>query len=165
MSWVACLVGLVTGICVRKASAGTATESIGRGALALVLTLTAIVGGRFVYAKYMQATNDAGGVTVKAERAEQPADDADESTNDNAQQVDVVPATEIEGLGGPMDQFGAAKKPTMENTFTEWDTLWMSLAALGAYITGKGGTKSPNAHVVVDEPTDETPAEQDAEQA
>jgi len=39
----------------------------------------------------------------------------------------------------------------MKKNFSEWDMVWMSLAALAAYVTGKGGEKKEAVVVATEE--------------
>lgn len=167
LSWLACLVGVVTGLSVRRGSGAVNGESIVRGALAIVLTLSGIVGGRFGYAKYMEATTEPAGIVVNTEVEDEPATEESEDADATAAEetAPVLPAADLTGLSAGAGQFSPSKKPSMKNTFSEWDTLWMSLAALGAYVTGKGGGKGPATEAVADEPSDDKPDGDQSESA
>jgi hypothetical protein len=151
--WLAIAVGLITGLCVNAAAGAGAPASYGRAAFAVALTLLAMVGGRAVYAKVMQNVSQV--TTIRpAENAnlpqEVPAQDpqgeADEQTPVGEEQA-VRPRQGI-AAGDGMMRFQNPKV----NSMSELDMLWMGLAALVAYFTGKGSGK---AGPIAMEPTPE----------
>ncbi len=136
LSWLVCLVGLITGASVRCASGAQAAESFLRGALAILLTLAAIVGGRQVFAKIMQASTVAPIAVAAA--AEVPAAKGEAKVQGNHAEV----AVELPDLSRATVDAYRGGKVSLTKNFSEWDMLWMSLAALGAYVVGKGGGKA-----------------------
>lgn len=144
--WLAIAVGLITGLCVNAAAGAGAPASFGRAALAVGLTLLALVGGRVVYAKIMQSASQVA--TVKL--ADNPASlsDDQEAHEDPVGEA----ATDAEAAANPQlineqqrarsgERLIPFEKPKI-STVTEIDMLWMGLAALAAYFTGKGSGKS-----------------------
>ncbi|TWU21952.1 hypothetical protein Pla144_44190 [Bythopirellula polymerisocia] len=137
MGWLAIAVGLVTGLCVNAAAGPSARESTGRAALAAILALTAIVGGRVVYAKVMQNINqvknvaNVAAVVVEAEDAE----------GDEVAVGEVVAEEEPVAIpaAGPTKAM-RLEKPT-KDTVSNIDFVYMGVAALAAYVTGKGRNK------------------------
>jgi hypothetical protein len=157
LGWLAIAVGLVTGLCVNAGAPKGAPQSYGRAALAVALALLAIVGGRAVYAQVMQnmsqvttvapaeATKPAGAASGQAEQGE-----VEESADDPAEAANVQTERQATGIAA-----GGARmpKPTV-NSYKELEVVWMALAALAAYLTGKGsGTANP---VVVETAPDGT---------
>ena len=138
--WLVCLVGLVTGVCVHSGAKGPSGGTL-RGALAALLTLGGIVGGQKAYASWMQSrstANEAVAVaTIQSDTADQ---EGDEEADDAAVALEEPPRIELpESM---TDGGGGYSKTAMKKNLSEWDMVWMSLAALAAYITGKGGEKA-----------------------
>lgn len=148
MGYLAILVGAITGLCVAAAAGASATESYARGALAVLLTMIAMVGGRAVYAKVMQNVSR---VTTLAPAA-QTADDVADETVAQAAQGDEAAAEDNVLAQAPPSRTGDGRvrmpKPTV-NSYKELEVVWMAVAALVAYLTGKGSGKA--APVVVTE--------------
>ncbi len=146
--WMVCLVGLVTGFCVLKARTGN-TGGVARGALAIILTLSAILGGRWVYARVMEASakDTSAAVAVNID----PAGDAADEDSDTDDAVATTPAAiAIPEIDPSAELAGGYSKSAMKKSGTEWDMIWMCVAALAAYVTGRGGDgKAPT--VVVEE--------------
>jgi len=127
--------------------------------LAIGLTLAAIAGGQQVYAKFMRAT--AASASAAAAPVASVAKDVDGSEGDSvgaATDEDTEKAEDAEGAEGTrsaaprvfsteMDEKAISlgqrgySKSSIKKNFSEWDMVWMSLAALAAYVTGKGGDK------------------------
>ena len=134
--WMVVLVGLVTGFCVHKAGEGN-SGGFARGALAIILTLAAIVGGRQVYAKIMQASSTAASaVTVDTAKVEVP--DADEEEADTGEAPAPVVTPELAEDAGALGKRGYSKT-AMKKNLSEMDMVWMCVAALASYVIGKGG--------------------------
>ncbi len=174
LGWLSCVVGVVTGYCVHRAAGPGSGGSFARGALSVVLALAAIVGGRQVYVKVMEAnavnakvvfltpepeTTDAPVITT--EDSEVAPHQAPPAESDVPKDSEVAVASEPEATESTLEDTAedvdvalpqappVVKKPTQveplaisrlkfKNTFSEWNTLWMCLAALAAYIIGKG---------------------------
>ena len=138
LGWLSTLVGLVTGCSVHKAAGAGAGGGYVRGGLAVILTLAAIVGGRQVYAKVMQATNQAAAAVMQpaVPNTEAAADKADDDGTEGAVEK---PDTEIDMTVTDMvpGKVGNQKLPLKKGK-SEIDMLWMCLAALAAYVVGKG---------------------------
>ncbi len=157
--WLAIVVGLVTGIAIHAAAGVHARQSFLRGALAIILALAACVGGRQVYAKYMQKVNVANQPARIALAQVEGGEESDDSTEGTGEAV--ADTTEPEALA----EFGAGrigvKKPSLKMAMSEWDFLWLGLAALAAYVTGKGRDLPAVANV---EASAEEPTSEDANQ-
>jgi hypothetical protein len=138
--WLALVVGLVTGVAVHWGAGAHARESFARGALAVLLTLTACVGGRMLYVAYVrsvsqQVTTHVAQVAKQLEQeARQDADDAEASAEAPP------PADSRERDDRPRVKL---QRPTLKQPITQWDMLWLCLAALVAYVTGKGVDRQP----------------------
>ncbi|MDZ4658296.1 MAG: hypothetical protein SH868_12025 [Bythopirellula sp.] len=157
--WLAIAVGLVTGLCVNAAAPAGAAQSYGRAALAVVLTLVAIVGGRGVYAKVMQNMSQVKTVMPAAE-AQLPAETAEDAPEgDEAADEAAAPEVVQEDRQMVPAPTGQARlpKPNM-NTYKELEVVWMAIAALAAYLTGKGSGKAGPVVVETDAPDGSTPA-------
>ncbi len=159
LSWLVCLVGVVTGMCVHRAGGHAARESFGRGALATVLTLAAIVGGWQVYATIMETSSQASNVA-----AVQPIDSLEQGERAaGAESAEVeLPEPEVEEPA-PFSG-GGTTRTSMKTSFSEIDMLWMGLAALAAYVTGKGTSSSVASTVAVDDQQDLSASEGDTPQ-
>lgn len=136
LGWLAIGVGIVTGLCINAAAGASAHESIGRAALAVVLSLAAIVGGRAVYARVMQSINQ-----VNENVPVMVAETAEETNEGEAGEAAGVVEEVEEPVRIPT---GAAPALALEkpplNAVSILDMVWMGVAALAAYITGKGRT-------------------------
>jgi len=137
--WLVCLIGIVTGFCVQLGATGASGGTI-RGALAVLLTLTGIVGGHKVYAKIMRANAKANETIVVAPVITDVAE-TDDDSEDHPEELCIhaeatAPFFPESFILGPSSYSNSA----MKTNFSEWDMVWMSLAALVAYITGKGIT-------------------------
>ncbi len=136
--WMVCLIGLVTGISVKAASTQT-TGGFARGAVAIILTLAAILGGRQVYAKIMETTS------TGKEPAQIVMDSEEDAADEDAEDTESTPVTTA--LPEPMEDVSLAKtnysKSAMKKNMSDRDMLWLCAAALVAYVTGKGGDKAP----------------------
>ncbi len=153
LSWLAILVGLVTGMCVNAGAPAGAPQSYGRAALAVALTLLAIVGGRGVYAKVMQNMSQV--TTVMPANPAAPGGDADIAEAQEAVASDDAVAAETAAdqqrqATGMVPGTARIPKPTV-NSYKEAEVVWMVLAALAAYLTGKGSGKA--GPVASDAPT------------
>jgi hypothetical protein len=138
--WLAIAVGVITGICVNVAAGAGAAASYGRAALAVLLTMLALVGGRVVYAQVMRSVSQVTTVVpgedlAAADTPVQEAQEADGETTGDA----TVPAerTPFDFRGEPGLSFQKPKATSLN----ELDMLWMGLAALMAYFFGKGSGK------------------------
>ena len=161
--WLVCFIGLVTGYCVHqagKAGAGTG-GGFARGALAVVLTLAAIVGGSKVYAEIMQATSaPVGAVSADSlQGGANVADAADKNANSGDSTFDMSTLEEDALVLGQSDY----SKSTLQKNISDWDMIWMGIAALAAYVTGKGG-ESVAAVVATEQPREEA-ADQQSDEA
>ena len=143
LGWLAIAVGLVTGLCINAAAPAGAAQSYGRAALAVVLTLAAIVGGRGVYAKVMQNMSQVTAI-MPAAGAKPPGDaPAQAAQTEGATEETAAAATrqdERQAVSTPRGK-GRLPKPTIQD-YKEAEVVWMALAALIAYLTGKGSGKA-----------------------
>jgi hypothetical protein len=143
MGWLAILVGVITGLCINSAAGPSATESYARGALAVILTMIAMVGGRAVYAKVMQNVSN---VTTLAPAA-RTVDDTVAGASAQVAQGDDAAAESLanQQAQGVRGRAGEAtlrmSKPTV-NSYKEMEVVWMAAAALCAYFAGKGSGKA-----------------------
>ncbi len=166
--WMVCLIGLITGIIVHKASKAGTGGGFARGALAVVLTLAAIAGGQEVYARILQSGSPAAGAVIV--ESLKGGVDSSKTKNDDADGSDApaIVLTELEPgpLGvGP----NSYSKSAMKKNLSDWDMIWMGIAALAAYVTGKGGdtvaaefaTEEPREDA--DEPQESTEPDKDGE--
>jgi hypothetical protein len=138
--WLAIAVGVATGMCVNAAAGAGAAASYGRAALAVMLTMLALVGGRVVYAQIMRSVSQVTTVVpgedlAAAEATEQEAQEAVGATAGDAAAPAERTPLDFRGAGGLTFQ-----KPKA-TTMSEFDMLWMGLAALMAYFFGKGSGK------------------------
>jgi hypothetical protein len=147
--WLACLVGLITGLSVHWAAGSHARASFVRGALAVLLTLAACVGGRMVYVKVMESV--LGDLDAQMAQVDKPVDGEGEvgadTQNDSAVASDQdAEAAETTPKARQTDMPAASmkiKKPTVKATISQADMLWLCVAALAAYVVGKGNDKQP----------------------
>jgi hypothetical protein len=151
LGWLSCGVGVITGYCVHRAAGPDSGGSFVRGGLSVLLALVAIVGGRQVYAKVMEANMDkAPGITVASEPgATKALDDTSGDSTVTSQRSSPLEERRTAPVG-----MGPISKPSLNRSFSQWDMLWMCLAALAAYIVGKGRDEAlPPA--ALDEPLSE----------
>lgn len=144
-TWLVVAVGLITGLGVKM---GGANKSAGftRGALALILTLAAIVGGQQAYAKYRQATvlaSASESVKQKAETQE-ATPDGEETDSETASTASTAAREEVAADPVNFEQT-TYTKTAMRKNLSDSDMIWMCAAALVAYVTGKGGDPKPIA--------------------
>jgi hypothetical protein len=158
LSWLVCSVGVITGYCVHCAAGPRSGGSFVRGGLSVLLALVAIVGGRLAYAKVMEAnTGQAAAVTVakqsggdeaqveevqdvearKVETQEVETQEETEETTEESTATSQRSAMVDDRSVAPVGM-GPIATPSRKLTFSQFDMLWMSLAALAAYIIGKG---------------------------
>ncbi len=153
--WLAIAVGLATGLCVNAAAGAAAPQSIGRAVLAVVLTLAAVVGGRMVYASVMQTLNRAS--TIAATQLKPNAEVSDDEEDAKV----VAGDNEVASVREPLEERGGSSKSTKRlplnrpgvNTGSAFDLVWMGVAALVAYLTGKGSGPALVQVVDPDAPT------------
>ncbi len=154
LSWLAIAVGLVTGMCVNAGAPAGAPQSYGRATLAVALTLLAIVGGRYVYAQVMQNMSQVTTV-MPANPTAPPGEVATQEAQDQVASDEAADDAETAGdqqrqATGTVSGAGRIPKPTV-NSYKEAEVVWMALAALAAYLTGKGSGKA--GPVTADAPT------------
>ena len=154
IGWLALAVGLVTGLSVHKAGGSAVNGSYARGGLAALLALAAIVGGRQVYAKVMEAVNDNAAPAVVVAAAEGQADDdaADTATTESAESNVEPPPIEQIGIGK-----AGRQKVSLKKRSSQMEMVWMCAAGLVAYIIGKGRDPIPVAAEQTAEQTSEQP--------
>jgi hypothetical protein len=137
--WLAIAVGGITGMCVNAAAGAGAAASYGRAALAVLLTMLALVGGRVVYAQVMRSVSQVTTVVPGEDlaAAEAPAQEAQEADGETAGDAAPAERTSLDFRGEPGLSFQKPKATSLN----ELDMLWMGLAALLAYFFGKGSGK------------------------
>jgi hypothetical protein len=139
MGWLAILVGIITGLCITAAAGAGTGESYARGALAVILTMIAMVGGRAVYAKVMQNVSRVSTLAPPAQQVDdageqEPQGEGAAAADDEQQVAEAMPVR-------TGDERVRMPKPTV-NSYKEMEVVWMAVAALAAYLTGKGSGKS-----------------------
>jgi hypothetical protein len=138
LAWLAIAVGVITGMCVNAAAGAGAAASYGRAALAVILTMVALIGGRLAYAQIMRSVSQVTTVVADKEAPDLPAQEAQVGEGGD------VAAAEAPAERTPLDLRGEPgfnlQKPKA-TAMSELDMLWMGLAALGAYFFGKGSGK------------------------
>ncbi len=132
--WMVCFIGLITGLLVHKASRAGSRGGFARGALAAVLTLAAIVGGQKAYAVYMQTTSKAAN-TLAVQNAPVVTEPAGNDTAKDAAPAEVLMDLGEEAIGRVPSSY---TKTAIKKNLSDWDMVWMGIAALAAYVTGKG---------------------------
>ncbi len=146
--WLACLVGLITGLSVHWAAGSHARASFVRGALAVVLTLAACVGGRMVYAKVMERVSaDLNKQMALVEEIMVEEGEVDTDTQDDSAESsdEVAVAAEPEARRADIaDARIKMNKPSVKSAMSQADMLWLCVAALAAYVVGKGSDKQPS---------------------
>ena len=139
VGWLSILVGLGTGYAVHRAAGKDAGVGYGRGALSVILALAAIVLGRMAYAEVMQASSKAAeAAKIDVAAIKEAAEDVE---TDEAVEVEAPPVLSEApprrpGNAGP-------QKLTIKKGVSNIDFLWMALAALSAYVVGKGSDPIP----------------------
>lgn len=93
-----------------------------------------------------------------ADAADADADDADTATEPAESPESVKASVSDRGPSDLDDQADVIKieKPSIENSMSEWDMLWLCGSALLAYVLGKGGSGQP-AQVAGDQSTGSEP--------
>ncbi len=143
--WLAIAVGFITGMCINAAAGAGAAASYGRAALAVILTMMAMILGRTAYAKVMQNATHVTTIAPAASTEKVEATDSDKAGATEGAVEATPPQVERTNLTVP----GGMRLPRpTAGTMSDLDMLWMGLAALAAYFTGKGSGKS--APVVVE---------------
>jgi hypothetical protein len=174
LGWLVCGVGVITGYCVHRAAGPRSGGSFVRGGLSVLLALVAIVGGRLVYAKVMEGTagkamavavaDEPGGDEAQVEQSQEveaqkvetqevETQEESEETTEESTATSQRSATVDERSVAPVGM-GPIAIPSRKPSFSQLGMLWMSLAALAAYVIGKGRDEvQPTA--AVEEPQSE----------
>ncbi len=156
LGWLALAVGLVTGLSVHKAAGGATGGGYARGGFAALLALAAIVGGRQVYAKVMEAMNDTATAIAVVSVAEDQADDSADAATSEGTDSEVEPRrserSRTQGAGG---------HTVLKKRFSQMEMVWMCAAVLVAYVVGKGRDHIPDtaensAEQTGDQPKDDS---------
>jgi hypothetical protein len=134
LGFLAIAVGLVTGLCVNAAAGKAAPQSFGRAILAVVLTLVAIVGGRWGYAEIMQRLFQVTSIAAVDQGPEVEVEEETALAGGTGEVVEVVEEVPPRSSGPAGTKMG--KPPATVDSAL--DLAWMGIAALVAYITGKG---------------------------
>jgi hypothetical protein len=143
----AILVAFLVGFCVRAMATTKGHASYVRGALTALVAIAAFVGGKFIVAEIatrQMIANAAQPLRVSSAPPEQADQDAANATAE---------ATSESGDEATRDEVarstagGAQRRTPRGNTsFSTWDFIWLSVAALIAYELGRGsGTAAPAA--------------------
>ena len=153
--WMVCFIGLITGLFVHKASKAGSRGGFARGALAAVLTLAAIVGGQKAYAVYMQSTSQAASA-VAAQNAPVVTEPAGDDTAKDVAPAELLMDLGEEAIGRVPSSY---TQSAIKKNLSDWDMVWMGIAALAAYVTGKGSEAV--ASVVAEERREDADERQD----
>jgi hypothetical protein len=134
LGWLACAVGVVTGYSVHRTAGPHSGGSFFYGTLSVILALVAIVGGRQVYAKVMEANTGKSPVVIAVAEPRASVVEAETAGDSIATSKQSAPVDERR----PAVSLDPLSKPLPKSSISKSDMLWMSLAALAAYIIGKG---------------------------
>jgi hypothetical protein len=135
LAWMAWPVGLLVGWGVRKCAAADTRGGFLRGAIAALLALAAVMGAGWSKQKIM--TRQAGQVIAPAIVVTTGgADVGDQKITDDASEAIETVTVDFgkTSAGLPHSPIGSKTGNTMQNM----DMLWLCLAALTAYVVGKG---------------------------
>lgn len=137
-AWLAIAVGVITGMCVNAAAGAGAAASYGRAALAVLLTMLALICGPGAKAAIMRSISQVTTVVAKDNATEDaPAAEAQKTEGDAVAADAATPAERM-----PVDLRGETGLNFQKTKNTsDLDILWMGLAALSAYFFGKGSGK------------------------
>jgi hypothetical protein len=154
-AWMAWPVGLLVGWSVRKCAATDMRGGFLRGALAALLALAAIMGAGWSKQKIL--TTQAGQVIAPAVVVTTGESEIGEQKTTNETTEAIEPVTV--DIGTPSTGlFHGSIDPKAGNAMQNMDMLWLCLAALTAYVVGKGaGSDSvlSEEELTVEEPIDE----------
>jgi len=143
LGWLVCLVGIATGVAIRWGGSTSAIPGVRRGALAIALTLFAIVAGRVGYAKLMQVNMaQASGTAVAPAVAITVAKNNSTAEKDHNDSTTASQKVEVFDRPAPLALQNAKRSIAVKRSFSQWDMFWMSLAALAAYIISSNGSSS-----------------------
>ncbi len=148
--WMAILVGLATGLAVHWAAGAGSRSSYGRGAMAVVFALIACVGSRQVYAKVMEQF-DIGASAAAAVAQGEEGEDATEVANSD-QPADSPPKLALLLRDQQAPKVGSFGGKSIVQGMSQWDMLWLSVAALSAYVVGKGRDQAVASDEEVESP-------------
>jgi hypothetical protein len=139
IGWLALAVGLVTGLSVHKAAGAATGGGYARGGFAALLVLAAIVGGRQLKVKVLEAVGGPATAIAEVTVSVDQADDSDDAATGEA--------TDLEVEFQPNDRIGVGaagnQKVSLKKRSSQMEIVWMCGAALVAYIIGKGGDPVP----------------------
>jgi hypothetical protein len=150
--WLAIPFALITGLTVRMLSS-TGRASYVRGALTMIVALAAYIGGWVLVSKVAvaNANKPMPKPPVSAQEAPvegEPTDEAD------AEAPVETPAVEQPKAATPRADI-PRQRPDAPRAFSTWDFIWLSVAALCAYIVGSG---SESGAVPARQPEEPLPA-------
>jgi hypothetical protein len=137
--WLAIAVGVITGMCINAAAGAGAAASYGRAALAVILTMLALIGGRLAYAQIMRSVSQVTTVVAQDNATQDaPVEEAQETEGEAVAEVaEPADRSSLDLRGDP----GLRLQKPKATAMSELDMLWMGLAALLAYFFGKGSGK------------------------
>jgi len=133
LGWMAIAVGLVTGFAVHKAAGAGSRSSYARGAMAVLFALIACVGSRQVYAKIMKQSASTAVAAASVEAGEEAATEETDSEQPAESPKQVLQLADQEVFTASV--YGGK---SIAKGLSQWDMLWLSGAALSAYVVGKG---------------------------
>lgn len=155
--WLSCLVGVLAGVFAKLFDRANLTPGTVRGGISVIVTLAAIVLGRQVYAKIIQVGPEPKNATVSLPKDMESPSTQDASKEEASSEEDSK-SEKIELLdrAAPASVDSSQKIKPNAKRASELDTLWMSLAALAAYVISQG------SQTVVSESTSEQRPEEDS---
>ena len=143
--WLAVPFALITGLGVRMLVNTSGHASYVRGALTMVLALAGYIGGWYLVAQVAMVRANAPLPKAVSAAVQQPdAKPGDAEATDEA-----VPAEQPQAAAIAEGGQGAAKtRPRAPKVFgSNWDMVWLAVAALAAYKIGRGtGTSTAQAN-------------------
>ena len=151
LGWFSCLVGIATGYSVHRAADANSKGNFAHGALAVVITLVAIVGGRQMFVKVLEVTSGPAAETLIAPSI------TEVEINDSQAEAPVASETKSTQSATPQrepvsgESSVANTKIDLKSSMSQWDMLWMCLAALAAYVLGKGRDSTAQPEETVDQ--------------
>ena len=138
--WLAVPFALITGLGVRMLVSTSGHASYVRGALTMALALAGYIGGWYLVAQVATARANAPLPIPRAAAEGQPAAEPGEPEA----KVEAAPAEQPKAAAIADDGQGAAKmRPLAPKVFgSNWDMIWLAVAALVAYEMGRGSATS-----------------------
>ncbi len=152
----AILVAFLVGFGVRAMVATKGHTSYVRGAITALIAIAAFVGGKFIVAEIATRSivaNAEQPMRVAAQTDQRAANDSAEATSESdeaaaQEEVEVRRQVERSPAGGAL-----RRTPRVNTSFSTWDFIWLSVAALIAYELGRGSGSTPPVASTTDAPS------------